>query len=85
MFGLHARRRIAFFAVFATLLTAGLRFAAPSSGADPPTTYTVQAGDTLWEIAADRGGDPRAGIAAIRGLNDLPDSTIRAGQVLLLP
>ena len=67
MFDVYFRRRIAFLAVFGVLLTGGLRFATPSSGARPTVQYTVQPGDTLWSIAsAGHAGDPRAGVAAIR-------------------
>ena len=51
-----------------------------------PTSYLVQPGDTLWSIAsAGHAGDPRAGVAAIRHVNDLASDTIRPGDVLLLP
>ena len=86
MFDVYLRRRIAFLAVFGVLLTGGLRFATPPSGARPTVQYTVQPGDTLWSIAsAGNAGDPRAGVAAIRHVNDLASDTIRPGDVLLLP
>src|SRR5262249_29868368 len=86
MFDVYFRRRIAFLAVFRVLLTGGLRFATPSSGARHTVEYTVQPGDTLWSIAsAGHAGDPRAGVAAIRRVNDLASDTIRPGDVLLLP
>jgi len=85
MFDVYLRRRIAFLAVFGVLVAGGLRFAAPSNGARPTVSYTVQPGDTLWSIAAHDAGDPRAGVAAIRRVNDLASDTIRPGDVLLLP
>jgi LysM repeat protein len=86
MFDVYLRRRIAFLAVFGALVAGGLRFAAPSNGARPTVSYTVQPGDTLWSIAsAGDAGDPRAGVAAIRRVNDLASDTIRPGDVLLLP
>jgi len=50
--------------------------------------YRVQAGDTLWDIAgaqSDPGEDVRSVIGRIKELNDLTGSSIRQGQVLLLP
>lgn len=48
---------------------------------------TVAPGDSLWtmarRIAPDN--DPREVIARIRRLNDLADSQLRPGQLLLLP
>ena len=35
--------------------------------------------------SADDAGDPRAGVAAIRRVNDLASDTIRPGDILLLP
>ena len=71
MFAVYLRRRIAFLAIFGALLAGGLRFAAPSNGARPTVSYTVQPGDTLWSIAAHDAGDPRAGVAAIREIQGL--------------
>ncbi|HSF85505.1 MAG TPA: LysM peptidoglycan-binding domain-containing protein [Acidimicrobiia bacterium] len=49
--------------------------------------YRVEAGDTLWSIAAETGAgsDVRATISAIKRINDLDGSLIYAGQVLELP
>ena len=48
---------------------------------------TVGAGHTLWQIArtVDPQTDPRITVERIRELNGLPDSSIRAGQELLIP
>ena len=52
----------------------------------PARPYRVEAGDTLWSIAADHyGGDPRQGVWAIQRENGLGGSTLSPGQVLLLP
>lgn len=53
-----------------------------------PVRYvTVEAGQTLWSIAADvaPGTDPRVTAAQIRELNALPTSAISAGQQLAVP
>jgi hypothetical protein len=58
-------------------------------GAAGPTTarITVVQGRTLWQIARtiDPRTDPRITIERIRELNGLPDSSVRAGQELLIP
>jgi hypothetical protein len=60
---------------------------ARDTGAGPtPVVHRVEAGETLWSIAAARyGGDPRAGVWRLQQANSLIDSTIHPGQRLLLP
>ena len=74
-------------AVFVLLLATAVH--AMSTGDPAATTdYRVHAGDTLWSIAAEvtePGGDVRGMVAEIRGVNDLPTSAIRIGQVLAVP
>lgn len=49
--------------------------------------WVVQPGDTLWEIArtVEPGSDPRDTVARLVELNDLPSSSVVAGQTLLIP
>jgi len=52
------------------------------------TTHAVMSGETLWQIAAGvaaPGEDVRDVVLMLQELNDLPDASLRAGQVLLLP
>lgn len=61
-------------------------FAGESGASGVGERYVVQPGDTLWSIAVRRGvGDPREGVWKIREANGLRDSSLEAGQVLLLP
>jgi LysM repeat protein len=57
-----------------------------SEGAGAGAAYRVQAGDTLWSIAARHyKGDPRRGVWAIQRENGLGGSGLTPGQVLVLP
>jgi LysM repeat protein len=57
-----------------------------SDGAGREQVYVVQAGDTLWSIAAAHyGGDPREGVWRLEGRNHLAGSMLRPGQHLFLP
>lgn len=52
------------------------------------TTHAVVAGETLWQIAssvAAPGEDVRDVVAELRDLNGMADSSLIAGQVLLVP
>lgn len=61
-------------------------FAHDSGAGGPERPYRVQAGDTLWSIAATHvGGDPREAVWELRRRNRLAGTTIRPGQTLILP
>jgi nucleoid-associated protein YgaU len=63
-----------------------LAAARPSSGSDTEERYVVRAGDTLWELAAERyGGDPREGVWQIRERNGLRGARVPVGTILYLP
>ena len=60
-------------------------FARTSDASRPEARYVVQPADTLWSIAATRYADPREGVWELRQRNGLRGTTIRPGQVLVLP
>lgn len=54
----------------------------------PPQEYVVKSGDTLWDVAARHtapGGDVRVVIGRIMDATGLTASSLRPGQVLLIP
>ena len=59
---------------------------APASSVST-TEWVVQPSETLWQIAetVEPDTDPRDTVARIVLLNDLPDSSVVAGQTLLIP
>jgi hypothetical protein len=94
---LRLTRRGRLVTVAATLLIAGLALIGVTARAgalqetaplpaSAPAKLVVAPGETLWTIAhrvaPDR--DPRAVVATIQRLNDLPTSDVRAGQTLVL-
>jgi len=79
----HMFGRIIVVAALALFLWAA--FARSSDASGPEQRYVVQPYDTLWSIAATGYADPRKGVWEIRQRNDLDDSTIVPGQVLVLP
>ncbi|HEY8192855.1 MAG TPA: LysM peptidoglycan-binding domain-containing protein [Gaiellaceae bacterium] len=77
--------RIAF-VTFLAMVLAWSVLTRVSEGAGAGAPYRVQAGDTLWSIAAQRyEGDPRRGVWAIQRENSLGGSGLTPGQVLVLP
>lgn len=84
------RHRVAVIISIVVLAVLLLASAVQANGDEATATidYRVRSGDTLWSIAeahGEHGGDVRATLHDIRSLNELDGSTIRAGQVLLLP
>jgi len=82
-----SRRLITALAALACASAFLLGEAIPSRGSAPPRHHRVHAGETLWGIAehAYPGDDPREAVYRIRVANDLPGSTIVAGEKLVLP
>ncbi len=73
-----------FFAILCALLAFFVTTAPRASAAPPqdtPTTYVVQAGDTLFDIATRYATT----VAALKRLNNLTSDTILVGQKLLVP
>ena len=71
-----------------TAFSAQSAHAGAPGGAVAVRTWTVAAGETLWEIAGEvarPGEDVRDVIAELRDLNDLPDSGVAAGEQILVP
>ena len=81
-------------AVLASVVAIGTGIVGGQAVAAGPTQalevvgYTVQPGDTLWQIAADvavPGEDVRDVIVELQDLNALPRAELSAGQHLVLP
>jgi nucleoid-associated protein YgaU len=83
---MFAIRWIALLLIVAAAGFLALSAARPTSGAGPETTYRVQPGDTLWDIASSRyAGDPREAVWRIKDVNGLESSSLAPGTVLRLP
>lgn len=90
---LHLKNRKRFFILMALLgfiviLSATILSAGASTRPEANTVLvTVQAGDTLWDLASGHcgKGDIRSYISDVKRLNEMENSVIYAGQSLLLP
>ncbi len=84
---LDIRRLLSLLAASAVAVALVMSYAAPSSGASHPHRHGVRMGETLWSIAehAYPGSDPRDGVYRIEQANDIHNSVIVVGQVLVLP
>ena len=90
---LTRRGRVVVFALALGFALAGMlgnqvANAGTAAPAVPVETYTVRAGETLWDIAvslAAPGQDVRDLVDDLVALNDLPGSGLTAGQQILLP
>ncbi len=74
-------------ALVASLATGTVSLAGTSTNAMPVRYVTVEAGQTLWTIAAEVAPsvDRRETIAQIRELNALASSAVQAGQQIAVP
>lgn len=81
--------RIALF--LAVLLVVGLfvvpRMVSAASSVSAPQTHVVEAGETLWAVAGEYGGDadPRAYVDMLLEINHLSSPQVYPGQTLTLP
>lgn len=68
-------------------LSLGLARVAEGGAAGPYETLTVEPGDTLWSIAADRypGADVRGKVFQIEAANHLNGPAIQAGEKIQVP
>ena len=68
-------------------LSLGLARVAEGGAAGPYETLTVEPGDTLWSIAADRypGADVRGKVFQIEAANPLNGPAIQAGEKIRVP
>ncbi|GAA1701090.1 hypothetical protein GCM10009792_21660 [Microcella alkalica] len=74
--------------IFATALGGAAATATSSSAANAvPASITVEAGQSLWQIAAVVAPDanPADVVADIIAVNDLPGGAVEPGQLLVLP
>jgi nucleoid-associated protein YgaU len=76
-------RLIVIVAIFTVAVAWGAR---RSDSAAREQVYVVQAGDTVWSIAASHyGGDTREAVWRLEDRNHLAGSLVRPGQKLRLP
>lgn len=89
-FKLKNKRRFYSFILVALIAFSSLLFATNIEGESSEVQYTqitVEKGDTLWGIAQryNTDGDIRSYINIIEKVNNISDSTIYEGDVIILP
>ena len=86
--GTYRRRRLGALLAVVAVVYILLYSGAGADAGTAPVSYTVQYGDTLWEVATEHypsSEDPRATIEAIRQENGLEGYGLRPGMRLQLP
>lgn len=87
----NKRRFMITVAVLLSIISSVFLLATSKTQGYSEVTYkevVISSGDTLWDIAAETYGnnsDIRKKVSVIRKANNMTDSEIFAGQVLLLP
>lgn len=89
-FKLKNKKRFYSFIIIVIIAVSSLVFATNIKGESAGVQYqriTVEKGDTLWGIAKryNADGDIRSYINKIEKVNNISDSTIYEGEVILLP
>ncbi len=85
---LSVRLSMLLVAIAAAFLLVGGAGADAGTPPTPPQEYVVESGDTLWEVAARHtapGDDVRVVIGQIKAASGIATSSLRPGQVLLIP
>ena len=85
---LSVRLSLLLVAVVAAFLLIGGAGADAGTPPTPPIEHVVRSGDTLWAVAAahtDPGEDVRVMVEAIKRATGIRASSLRPGQVLLIP
>ena len=85
---LSVRLSLLLVAVVAAFLLVGGAGADAGTPPVPPVEHVVRSGDTLWAVASahtEPGEDVRVMVEAIKRATGIRDSSLRPGQILLIP